>query len=188
MPSRGAWGERFESRYGRWRGFVEAVVFAFSDCGGLNRGFARVYCAACRNEFLLAFSCTRRGLCPSCSAKRGAIFGAFLREEVLEDVGHCLWTFTMPKLLRPFFLHRRGLLGPLCRAAWGTVSELMADGAGEYTRPAMVAALHTASSDLRWHPHVLAALRNRVLLAARARFRAQLEAAGSPRAVLCSSL
>ena len=57
----------------------------------LYQGFARVYCDACGREYLLAFSCTRRGLCPSCAAKRGAIFGVFLREEVLEEVGHCLW-------------------------------------------------------------------------------------------------
>ena len=93
-------------------------------------------------------------VCPSCAAKRGAIFGAFLREEVLEEVGHCLWTFTIPKLLRPFYLHRRGLLGSLCRATWETVSELIAEAAGKDVRPGMVAALHTAASDLRWHPYV----------------------------------
>ena len=50
---------------------------------------------------------------PSCAAKRGAIFGAFLQEEVLEAVGHRMWAFTIPKLLRPFLLHRRELLGLL---------------------------------------------------------------------------
>ena len=60
----------------------------------------------------------------------------------------------MPKLLRPFFLHRRELLGSLCRAAWETVSELIGEAAGADVRPGMVAALHTSSSDLRWHPHV----------------------------------
>lgn len=151
---KGTWEERYESRYGRWRGFVDEVVYAFADCGDLHRGFARVYCDACQSEYLLAFSCTRRGLCPSCAAKRGAIFGAFLREEVLEEVGHCLWTFTIPKLLRPFYLHRRQLLGSLCRAVWETVAELIAEAAGRHVRPGMAAALHTASSDLRWHPHV----------------------------------
>jgi hypothetical protein len=151
---KGTWEERFESRYGRWRGFVDGVVYAFADCGDLSRGFARVYCDSCRSEFLLAFSCTRRGLCPSCAAKRGAIFGALLREEVIGEVAHCLWTFTMPKLLRPFFLHRRGLLGALCKAAWETVAELIGEAAGADVRPGLVAALHTASSDLRWHPHV----------------------------------
>jgi hypothetical protein len=46
-----------------------------------------VYCDICWRELLLAFSCTRRGLCPSCAAKRGAISGVFLREEVVEEVG-----------------------------------------------------------------------------------------------------
>ncbi|HVS63877.1 MAG TPA: transposase zinc-binding domain-containing protein [Thermoanaerobaculia bacterium] len=120
---KGTWEERFEATYGRWRSFVDDVVFAFTDCGDLNQGFARVYCDACCNEYLLAFSCSRRGFCPSCAAKRRAIFGAFLREEVLADVSHCMWTLTIPKLLRPFFLHHRELLGPLSRAGWETVAE-----------------------------------------------------------------
>jgi hypothetical protein len=49
--------------------------------------------------YLLTFSCKTRGLRPSCSAKRGAAFGALLAEEVIEDVGHTHWTFTMPKML-----------------------------------------------------------------------------------------
>jgi hypothetical protein len=112
---KGAWEKRFESRYGFWRGAVEDAVYAFLDCGILDRGFTRVRCDECRAEFLVAFSCQRRGFSPSCAAKRGAMFGALLAEEVLEEVGHCLWTFTVPKMLRPFFLHHRELLGRLCR-------------------------------------------------------------------------
>ncbi|MGH9382159.1 MAG: transposase zinc-binding domain-containing protein [Thermoanaerobaculia bacterium] len=41
--------------------FVDEVVYAFLDCGDLDRGFARVFCDACRSEYLLAFSCSRRG-------------------------------------------------------------------------------------------------------------------------------
>ncbi|HVS62401.1 MAG TPA: transposase zinc-binding domain-containing protein [Thermoanaerobaculia bacterium] len=89
--SRGPGKKASRQRTG-WRGFVDDIVYAFTDCGDLSRGFARVYCDSCRNEYLLAFSCSRRGFCPSCAAKRGAIFGPFLREEVLEDVGHCMWT------------------------------------------------------------------------------------------------
>ncbi len=148
------WEERFQPSFGRWRGLVDGVVYAFVDCGDLEHGFARVFCDGCKSEYLLAFSCSRRGFCPSCAAKRGAMFGALLREEVAEEVGHCLWTFTVPKLLRPFFLHRRELLGALCRAAWQTVHELIAEAAGDEVRPGMVAAVHTAASDLRWHPHI----------------------------------
>jgi len=37
---KGTWEERFEAKYGRWRGFVDDVVYAFADCGDLSRGYA----------------------------------------------------------------------------------------------------------------------------------------------------
>ena len=114
---KGSWEERFEGRYGFWRGFVDDVVLAFQACGDFEGGFARVYCDACRAAYLVALSCSRRVVCPSCAAKRGAIFGALLQEEILEPVGHGQWVFTIPKMLRPFFLHHRELLGELSRAA-----------------------------------------------------------------------
>ena len=151
---KGSWEERFEQTYGFWRGFVDDVVLAFQACGDYEGGFARVYCDECRAEYLVAFSCSRRGFCTSCAAKRGAIFGALLREEVVEEVGHCLWTFTLPKLLRPYFRNRRELLGKLRQAGWETVRDLIVEATEQDVRSGMVAALHTAASDLRWHPHL----------------------------------
>ncbi|MBD3873340.1 MAG: transposase zinc-binding domain-containing protein, partial [Acidobacteria bacterium] len=72
----------------------------------------------------LYFSCKTRELCPSCAARRAAATAVLLREEVLEEVGHAQWVFVMPKMLRPYFLHHRELLGGLARAAWETVREL----------------------------------------------------------------
>src|SRR5450830_200054 len=64
--------------------------------------------------------------------------------------------FTVPKLLRPYFMHHRELLGPLCAAAWQTVRELMAMAAGEEQglRPGMVAMSQTFGDQLNPHPHV----------------------------------
>ncbi|MGH9380571.1 MAG: IS91 family transposase, partial [Thermoanaerobaculia bacterium] len=151
---KGQWEERFERRFGFWRGAVEDAVFAFLDCGIYEHGFARVVCNDCRAEFLVAFSCQRRGLCPSCAAKRGAIFGALLAEEVLDEVGHALWTFTIPRMLRPYFLHHRELLGELCRAGWEVVRELMVAATQRPDlQPGMVSVVHTAGDLLGWHPH-----------------------------------
>jgi len=75
--------------------------------------------ASRRRERLLTFSCRTRQLCPSCGAKRGVIFGAFLREEVVEPVGHAQWVFTIPKILRAYFLRNRELLGDLSRSNAG---------------------------------------------------------------------
>ncbi len=59
----------------------------YLDCGLYENGFARVRCPACHEEYLLAFSCKTRELCPSCAARRAAATAVLLREEVLEEVG-----------------------------------------------------------------------------------------------------
>ena len=155
-PVKGCWEERFERSYGLWRGFVDDVILAFQACGDFEGGFARVYCDACRSDYLVAFSCSRRVFCPSCAAKRAAIFGALLQEEILEEVGHAQWVFTIPKLLRPYFLHHRELLGKLSQAAWETVHELIgaANSEDRGIRPGMVSVVQTATDLLEWSPHV----------------------------------
>ena len=85
---RGQWEERFERRYGFWRSFVDEQVRRYLDCGLYENGFARVRCPDCRAEYLLAFSCKPRELCPSCAGRRAAATAVLLREEVLEEVGH----------------------------------------------------------------------------------------------------
>jgi hypothetical protein len=149
------WEERFETRYGFWRPLADRAVAAFLDCGLLENGFARVRCGACTAEYLVAFSCKGRGLCPSCAAKRAAELAAFLREEVLEDVGHAQWVFSLPKMVRPYFLYHRPLLGRLCRAAYETVRELMAEAVADPRfQPGMIAVVQTFGDALTWNPHV----------------------------------
>jgi hypothetical protein len=142
---KGEWEERFERRYGFWRGLTDEVVARCLDCGVWSSGFARVQCRRCPEELLVAFSCRGRGLCPSCGAKRAAELAAFLVDEVVEDVGHAQWVFTVPKMLRVYFLYHRELLGDLSRAAYETVKELMSAAAGEERgfRPGVVSMVQT---------------------------------------------
>jgi hypothetical protein len=81
---------------------------------------------------------------------------ALLADEVLEKVGHTRWVFVIPKMLRPYFLHHRELLGKLARSAWETVLELMCAAAGDAgMRPGMVAVVQTAGDlgmGARWVP------------------------------------
>ncbi len=49
----------------------------------MGHGFLRVHCQDCRAERLVAFSCKRRGFCPSCGARRMAESAALLVDEVL---------------------------------------------------------------------------------------------------------
>ena len=47
------WEDRFEKKYGFWRGFVDSVVARYLDCGTVEAGFARLRCEACGSERLL---------------------------------------------------------------------------------------------------------------------------------------
>ena len=152
----GSWEERFERRYGFWRGLADEAVARYLDCGVWDSGFARVRCRRCPQEFLVAFSRKGRGLCPSCGAKRAAELAAFLMDEVVEDVGHAQWVFTVPKMLRVYFLYHRELLGELSRAAAETAKQLLAAAAGEEEdfRSGIVSMVQTFGDRANFHPHV----------------------------------
>jgi len=96
----------------------------------------------------------QRGICPSCDAKRAAAFAAFLRDELLENVGHTLFTFTLPKMLRPYFMRHRELMGDLARLAYETLKQLMSEAVGDqHARPGVVAVPQTFGSLINPHPH-----------------------------------
>ena len=50
--------------------YVQEEFEAYLKCGRLEHGFLRVRCDDCHAEKLVAFSCKRRGFCPSCGARR----------------------------------------------------------------------------------------------------------------------
>jgi transposase-like protein len=86
-------------------------------CGGLTQGFARVRCPDCHREYLLAFSCRGRWFCPACHAKKVVQFGEQLRGNILYPLPHRQYVFSIPIILRKFFLYNRNLLSTFSKAA-----------------------------------------------------------------------
>jgi hypothetical protein len=144
-----AWEERFQRKYGVLREEVNTSLEEYLNCGILAHGAARVYCDACKHSLLVAFSCKKRGICPSCGAKRAVKFAEHLYSEVLEDVPHRHIVFTIPKRLRPFMKYDRKLNGILFDAAWGSITEVLGGKS-----PAAVLTVQTAGEALNWHPHL----------------------------------
>ena len=66
----------------------------------LGYGFLRLGCDTCRKELLLAFSCKRRGFCPSCAGRRMAQTAAHLVEGVIPWVSTRQWVVSVPVPLR----------------------------------------------------------------------------------------
>jgi len=81
---------------------VKEPVAAYLGCGRLLGGFARISCPRCRGEHVPAFACRTRYFCPSCQAKRAALFAEHLGE-LRAPVAHRHYVFTIPKALRALF-------------------------------------------------------------------------------------
>src|SRR5512145_1448575 len=60
--------------------YVQREFYGYLQCGILAHGFLRLGCDTCKKEVLLAFSCKRRGFCPSCAGRRMAQTAAHLVE------------------------------------------------------------------------------------------------------------
>ena len=109
--------------------FVGKEFDAFLTCGILAHGALRVRCDACQRERLVAFSCKRRGFCPSCGGRRMAETAALLTDRVLPAVPLRQWVLSLPFPLRLLLavnpaaltgvlgLTWRAIAGDLCRRA-----------------------------------------------------------------------
>jgi Zn finger protein HypA/HybF involved in hydrogenase expression len=152
------WEERYLTRYGYWRGHVTKVIWDYLDCGDLHKGFARIRCKDCGHEYLLPFSCKRRHFCPSCHERRVIEFGEFLTIEVLLDVPHRHWVFTIPKILRTWFMYDRKLLSALCRIVWELLATFLkastVGGLSKEVCPGAVMSIQTFGEQINFNPHI----------------------------------
>jgi hypothetical protein len=76
--------------------YVEREFYDYVQCGVLAHGFLRLGCDTCQHEILLAFSCKRRGFCPSCAGGRMAQTAAHLVEQVIPWVPTRQWVVSVP--------------------------------------------------------------------------------------------
>ena len=147
--------ERFERKYGYLRNVIRNVVEKYLRCGDLKEGFARVKCEDCHHEFLLAFSCQGRWLCPSCQAKKVIMFGDHLENNVLYPVPHRQYVFSLPILLRGYFKYDRKLLSKLCRCAYDSLLLFLRTQINlENGIPGVAMVIHTfGNNPTKFHPH-----------------------------------
>lgn len=148
-----SWEQMFQHQYGALRSEVLKALDRYLDCGILAHGCARAHCAECNHSELIAFSCKRRCLCPSCDAKRAYLFAEHLEEKVLLKLPHRHGVFTIPKRLRPYFKFNRSLTKHLYRSAWQSWQELVLAECPDGS-PGAIMALHTAGDLFAFHPHI----------------------------------
>jgi hypothetical protein len=100
--------ERAEE-HGGLPGFVVRDFEEYLRCGVLEHGFVELVCRGCGHEMLVAFSCKRRGFCPSCLGRRMSDIAAHLMDEVLPEVPIRQWVCSLPWPLRYALAYDRRL-------------------------------------------------------------------------------
>ena len=135
---------------------AERELRRFLECGILAYGFARARCDDCGHDFLIAFSCKGRGICPSCNTRRMAETAAHLIDHVLPRVPMRQWVLSLPKRLRYSLQHDREALNSALRIFLDAVERHLrrrCPGAGSKSRTGAVAFIHRFGSSLNQHPH-----------------------------------
>jgi len=103
----------------------EHVRREFDDylkCGRLEHGFLRVRCDTCHFERLVAFSCKRRGFCPSCGTRRMTETAALLSDEVFPDDPLRQWVISFPFPLRYLFAAHPQAMGKVLGIVYRAIS------------------------------------------------------------------
>ena len=90
---------------------VEKELRAYLECEVLAYAFVRVKCEDCKSELLVAFSCKKRGFCPSCGGKRMAETAAYLVDNIIPPVRIRQYVLSVPIPLRYWMASNKNLLG-----------------------------------------------------------------------------
>jgi hypothetical protein len=111
--------------------FVLKTFEAYLDCGLLCRGFLRARCDRCPTSVLIAFSCKKRGLCPSCGARRMEEGTEHLMTRVLPEVTVRQWVLSLPFQLRLWVAFDESLFSAIIRIFVSEVFRLHQEKARE---------------------------------------------------------
>lgn len=110
--------------------FVQREFEDFLHCGRLEHGFLRVRCETCHAERLVAFSCKRRGFCPSCGARRMVETAALLVDKVFPDEPIRQWVLSFPFPLRFLLASRPEVMGQVLGMVYRAIAAHLTRKAG----------------------------------------------------------
>jgi len=121
--------------------YVQREFTDYLRCGRLEYGFLRVRCQDCHAEKRVAFSCKRRGFCPSCGARRMVESAALLVDEVIPHVPMRQWVMSVPYPLRFLFATHPQALGQCLGIVYRAIASFLIKKAGLTQRKAQCGAV-----------------------------------------------
>ena len=148
------WNDRFGKQYCFHNEWTEHTVREFMKCGDARHGFAHLQCPDCLASHLVPFTCKRK-ICLPCGEKRKHAWVEWLFKEVLFNVRHRHWVFTVPQCLRWVFKKDRKMLGVLASTAANFLKRCLQISCGqEEAMPGIVVSIQTAGDNMQFNSHV----------------------------------
>ncbi len=153
--------ERAEERGGGLPQFVVREFEEYLRCGILEHGLVHVECARCGHAIVCAFSCKRRGFCPSCLGRRMSDMAAHLVDELLPEVAIRQWVCSLPWSVRYALAYDRrlcadvldGFIGALTRSLRRRAKRQLGLSSVEDALVGAVTFIQRVDSALRINPH-----------------------------------
>jgi hypothetical protein len=142
--------EHYAASCGKFRLPLIQWAAAYRLCGDWQEGIARVRCPDCAYDFFVPFSCKSFFLCPSCSQKRTLLLGEYLSGDLLLQLPHRQFVFTIPRCLRVFLKHDRSLPADLSRLIFKMLTDYFSEAAGRKITTGMVSSLQTFGEYAGW--------------------------------------
>ena len=97
---------------------VEDELRGVLSCGDFGEGFVLLACRSCGHALMVAFSCKRRGACPSCAGRRMAGSAAHLVDRILPSRPVRQFVLSFPYELSNLAAVHPAVLRHLCKVFW----------------------------------------------------------------------
>lgn len=118
----------------------------YLECSILAHGFARAWCDECQHDFLIAYSCKGRGVCPSCNTRRMVETAAHLVDHVFPRLPVRQWVLSVRQRLRYFLQADAALQGAVLRIFLRVVERSLRERSPGCSESARIGAVASSSN------------------------------------------
>jgi hypothetical protein len=141
--------------------FITKEFESYLTCGIPAEGSLEVECPRCKG-FIVAYSCKKRGFCPSCMGRRMNELAAHLVDHVVPEVPLRAWVFTVPHPLRYLMAYDKSLCSAVISLVHRTLFQFIRNKAKKelglesvsLAFPGAISFLQRSGSSANLHPHL----------------------------------
>lgn len=148
------WHKEHEKTEGPVPYYIFKEFQKYLGCGILAKGFACAHCDDCRKDFLIAFSCKGRGICPSCNTRAMVETAAHLVENGLPRLPFRQFVISFPMRIR-HYLQTHEILQSVLRIVVSEIRKRLIACSPDVSNPQIgaISFIQHFGNALNYHPH-----------------------------------